>query len=50
VVATCTVRHPPIGEKNEVGYYYEPIKARKYFDGKLHTFLSVEDYAAMEQR
>jgi hypothetical protein len=37
--------------KAEVGYY-EPIEARKYFDGKLHTtFLLVEDYdAAMEQR
>jgi hypothetical protein len=49
VLATCTARHSPIGEKAEVGYY-KPIKARKDSDGKLHTFLSMEDYAAMEQR
>jgi hypothetical protein len=48
-VATCTARHPPIKEKAEVGYY-KPIKARKYVNGKLHTFLAMEDYAAMEQR
>jgi hypothetical protein len=35
-VAMSTTRHPPTGEKAEVGYY-EPSKARKYFDGKLHT-------------
>jgi viroplasmin and RNaseH domain-containing protein len=48
-VATCTTRHSSIGEQAEVGYY-EPIKARKYFDGKLHTFLSMEDYAVEEQQ
>jgi hypothetical protein len=48
-VVTCTARRFPIWEKAEVGYY-ERIKARKYFDGKHHTFLVVEDYAAMEQR
>jgi hypothetical protein len=47
-VATCTARHSLIGEKAEVGYY-EPIKARKYCGGKFHTFLSMNDYAAMEQ-
>ena len=30
--------------------YYEPLKAQKYYDGKLHTFLSVKDYTAMEQK
>ena len=49
VAAACTTRHTPIGERAEAGYY-EPIKARKYYDGKLHTFLSLKGYAAMEQK
>jgi viroplasmin and RNaseH domain-containing protein len=48
-VAACTTRHTGIGERAKTGYY-EPVKARKYVDGKFHTFLSMEEYAAMEQK
>lgn len=36
------------GPKADIGYY-EPIKARKYFDGKLNSFLSIEDFAVREK-
>jgi hypothetical protein len=36
------------GEKGAVGYY-EPIKARKYVDGKYSTFLTMEEFAGKEQ-
>jgi viroplasmin and RNaseH domain-containing protein len=36
------------GEKGTVGYY-EPVKARKYVDGKHNTFLSMEEFAGKEQ-
>jgi hypothetical protein len=35
-------------ERAAVGYY-EPIQARRYFDGKLDTFLSIDDFAAREK-
>jgi hypothetical protein len=37
-----------LGSKAAVGYY-EPIKARRYFDGKLNTFLSIEEFATREK-
>jgi hypothetical protein len=36
------------GEKAAVGYY-EPIKARKFIDGKFNTFLTVEEFASKER-
>jgi hypothetical protein len=36
------------GEKAAVGYY-EPIKARKFIDGKFNTFLTVEEFAGKER-
>jgi hypothetical protein len=36
------------GERAAAGYY-EPIQARRYFDGKLDTFLSIDDFAAREK-
>jgi hypothetical protein len=36
------------GEKAVVGYY-EPVKARKSIDGRLNTFLSMEEFAGKEQ-
>jgi hypothetical protein len=29
--------------------YYEPVKARKFVDGKLNTFLSMQEFAGKEQ-
>jgi hypothetical protein len=36
------------GEKAEIGYY-APILARKYVDGKLNTFPSIEEFAGREK-
>jgi hypothetical protein len=36
------------GEKAAVGYY-EPVKARKFVDGRLNTYLSMGEYAGKEQ-
>jgi hypothetical protein len=36
------------GEKAEIGYY-EPIRVRKYVDGKLNTFLSIVEFAVREK-
>jgi hypothetical protein len=36
------------GEKGVVGYY-EPVKARKYMDGKYSIFLTMEEFAGKEQ-
>jgi hypothetical protein len=36
------------GEKAAVGYY-EPVKARKFVDGRLNTFLSMEEFVGKEK-
>jgi hypothetical protein len=44
----CKRTGHPTGEKAAVGYY-EPVKARKFVDGKLNTFLSMEEFAGKER-
>jgi hypothetical protein len=45
---TCKRLGHVAGEKAAVGYY-EPVKARKHIDGKLNTFLSMEEFASKER-
>jgi hypothetical protein len=47
-VGVCKRTGHPAGEKAAVGYY-EPVKARKFVDGKLNTFLSMEEFAEKEK-
>jgi hypothetical protein len=48
VLGACKCPGHATGEKAAVGYY-EPVKARKYVDRRLNTFLSVEDFAGKEK-
>jgi hypothetical protein len=47
-VGVCKRTGHPAGEKAAVGYY-EPVKARKFVDGKLNTFLSMKEFAGKEK-
>jgi viroplasmin and RNaseH domain-containing protein len=48
VQGSCKRQGHATGEKAAVGYY-EPVKARKFVDGKFNTFLSMEEFAGKEQ-
>jgi hypothetical protein len=43
----CKRQGHAAGEQEAIGYY-EPIKARKFIDGKFNTFLTVEEFVGKE--
>jgi hypothetical protein len=48
VAGACKRPGHATGDKAAIGYY-EPVKARKYVDGRLNTFLSTEEFAGKER-
>jgi hypothetical protein len=48
VLGNCKRQGYATGEKAAVGYY-EPVKARKFIDGRLNTFLTMEEFGGKEK-
>lgn len=42
--------HGAVAEAAAMGYYYAQVKARKYYDGKLDTFMSEGEFAILESK